>query len=244
MIEFRLSGENLELSKAEVEALFDCEASLQNNIASIEAKISKRKIIELCERSSMIKRCSLDGKKIWRVTKGRFKGREPKEKLAFTPTSLKPKFAKLLVNLTGVKKGTILDPFCGGGSVLIEASLLGLKAIGIDADLRAIKYSKTNLKQYKLKGLVKLGNATDLQMNANSIDAIATDPPYGRSSKIFGNDLYRLFLEEAYKVLKPNRRLIMILPSDQRLPENKFEAKSYDLYVHKSLTRRVYVLSK
>src|SRR5207245_6361436 len=49
------------------------------------------------------------------------------------PISLHPKFARALVNLARVPMaGTVLDPFCGTGGVVLEAMQLGLRGIGLD----------------------------------------------------------------------------------------------------------------
>ncbi len=45
-----------------------------------------------------------------------------------------PQMIKGLINIMGVKPGnTILDPMMGSGTVLIEARLMGIKSVGIDA---------------------------------------------------------------------------------------------------------------
>ena len=45
-----------------------------------------------------------------------------------------PQMIKALINVMGLKLGeTVLDPMMGSGTVLIEASLMGIKSIGIDA---------------------------------------------------------------------------------------------------------------
>jgi len=45
-----------------------------------------------------------------------------------------PQMIKALINIMGLKNGeTVLDPMMGSGTVLIEASLMGIRSIGIDA---------------------------------------------------------------------------------------------------------------
>ncbi|MGC8490662.1 MAG: TRM11 family SAM-dependent methyltransferase [Syntrophobacteraceae bacterium] len=44
-----------------------------------------------------------------------------------------PQMVKALINIMGLKPGdTILDPMMGSGTVLIEASLMGIKSVGVD----------------------------------------------------------------------------------------------------------------
>ena len=62
---------------------------------------------------------------------------------------LPPKLARLMINLSGIDLvgKTLLDPFCGSGTVLAEASLMGLqKIIGSDISEKAMKDTKKNLR--------------------------------------------------------------------------------------------------
>jgi tRNA (guanine10-N2)-dimethyltransferase len=194
-------------------------------------------------------------KLLWKAEKGRFLQREPIKKPAFHPTSLKPKLARLLVNLSRVKKNeTLLDPFCGTGSILIEAAILGLKPIGIDIDAKMIKGSETNLKFYKLKAKLLQGNALNLSKNfkSNSIDAIVTDPPYGRSTFVGAKSLkslYEGFFSSAHKILKPKKYLSLLYPHyiNAKKMLNKRQWKiifESEMYVHGGLTRKFLVLQK
>ena len=59
--------------------------------------------------------------------------REPGRKPFFHPSMMNAPLARVMCNLAGVMPGEIaLDPFCGGGGILCEASLIGAKTIGID----------------------------------------------------------------------------------------------------------------
>ena len=67
-----------------------------------------------------------------------------------SPISLDPRLARCLINLTGIEKGIILDPFCGVGGILIEAGLMNLKPVGYDID-------KITLQKCKIKTLIEIG---------------------------------------------------------------------------------------
>ncbi|OGL99894.1 hypothetical protein A2501_05185 [Candidatus Uhrbacteria bacterium RIFOXYC12_FULL_57_11] len=61
---------------------------------------------------------------------------------------LPPKLARMMVNLSGADPihSTLLDPFCGSGTVLMEAILLGFtKVIGSDISEKAMEDTKANL---------------------------------------------------------------------------------------------------
>jgi DNA modification methylase len=58
-----------------------------------------------------------------------------------------PQLAKTLINLSGQTNGTILDPYCGSGTVLLESQLNGFNAIGFDLNPMAnlIAKAKTGI---------------------------------------------------------------------------------------------------
>lgn len=61
---------------------------------------------------------------------------------------LPPKLAQIMINLAyspQQKNAILLDPFCGTGVVLQEASLMGYKTYGTDISEKMINYSRTNL---------------------------------------------------------------------------------------------------
>lgn len=68
---------------------------------------------------------------------------------------LPPKLAQIIINLAvadfkPLYGATLLDPFCGTGVVLQEATLMGYDIAGSDLDARMIEYSDVNL-QWLLK---------------------------------------------------------------------------------------------
>lgn len=94
---------------------------------------------------------------------------------------LPPKLAQILINLCGdLKKGsTVLDPFCGTGVVLQEASLMGYKIYGTDLSDRMIEYSEKNLKWLDAKDFkVEQGDATEHTWTGK-IDAVACETYLG-----------------------------------------------------------------
>jgi len=99
---------------------------------------------------------------------------------------LPPKVARIMVNLAtrGQSGLTIADPFCGTGTILAEAMLVGCNVIGSDTNLDAIKGSKSNL-SWVLSNLpvTPLPNYSVLIADAThfseSVDAIATEPYMG-----------------------------------------------------------------
>lgn len=57
------------------------------------------------------------------------------------------RLARMMVNILGLEKGqTLVDPFCGIGTFLIEGLFAGLDVIGVDDDHKIVESSKQNLK--------------------------------------------------------------------------------------------------
>ena len=93
---------------------------------------------------------------------------------------LPPKLAQIMINLAAPKHGgRILDPFCGTGVVLQEASLMGFGAYGSDIGAKLIDMSRDNgAWLQKAHGTpdwsLEIGNATNHQWSG-SIDAVVTE---------------------------------------------------------------------
>lgn len=59
---------------------------------------------------------------------------------------LPPKLAQIMINLSGAKPNDYLwDPFCGTGTVLQEAALIGVNAYGSDLSDKMISYTTENI---------------------------------------------------------------------------------------------------
>ncbi|MGC8505872.1 MAG: DNA methyltransferase [Thermoplasmata archaeon] len=169
----------------------------------------------------------------------------------FSPVSMHPRYAKFLVNSTVCIPGdTILDPFCGTGGILIEAGLLGLKAIGNDVSLSMVMGARLNCKFYGLND-VRITNhdVSNLSLDEN-VDGIATDFPYGRNSAVFkteGMDLYRNAFMKFHEFLKEGKRCSVVVSDLKSLEpaQGLFSTvKIIPVRQHKSLTRFYSVLVK
>ncbi len=144
---------------------------------------------------------------------------------------LPPKLAQIMINLSRAKENeTLLDPFCGSGTILTESIIMGFKnLIGSDNSSKAIQDTKENIKwiseKYKLSDinfkLYKV-NAKNISkfVQPNSIDAIVTEPYLGPQRgkleiKKIANELTTLYskgLKEFQKILKTEGRIVMVFP--------------------------------
>ncbi len=178
-----------------------------------------------------------------------FGERKPHKRPELSPTSLDPRLARCLVNLSQADLcGTIIDPFCGVGGILIEHGLLGGKCVGYDINNIELKKCEINLKHYKIKKQnYQLINKDALTIK-KQYKYIVTDLPYGRNSKINKKlkTLYSQFLKLCKRTIKP-KILVIGVPSfinfREIIKQNKYKIKhNFKIYIHKSLTKEIYVL--
>jgi len=146
--------------------------------------------------------------------------------------STSPKVCRALLNFAGARPGdTILDPFCGTGTLLMEAAMLGMKCIGIDIDGDQVQGTKSNLSWFgkdlgqRIDFDVFKGDARNLtKLISRQVDAVAFEPSLGPVSKEQPTaaeaqetideltDLYREALAEITQILRPDGRVAMTIP--------------------------------
>jgi tRNA (guanine10-N2)-dimethyltransferase len=154
-----------------------------------------------------------------------------------------------MVNLSRARPGEYFaDPFCGVGGIVIEAALIGCQVVGVDASTRMLRGVRKNVTYFGLQtsGVVK-GDSRSLPFHG--LDAIATDPPYGRDSSTRGlkvNDLIREFLLGASSSIHHGAHLCISAPSEIELTDLAedagFEVRERHLArIHRSLTRQFVV---
>jgi len=176
-----------------------------------------------------------------------FEKRHPKKWPAKHPSTLRPRLAKALINLSGIEKGKLLDPFCGGGGILIEASLMNYKIVGYDLSKYMLIRCEKNLKHHKITEYkLKYKDATKKLEKAN---LIVTDPPYGMTTSLFRKDISKLYEKFLKSAELSTNHLVMIFPNKIKHKEliklTKFKLKNqYKIRVHRSLTRNICVLEK
>jgi len=152
--------------------------------------------------------------------------------------SIPPRLARIMVNLSLTRsegKRVLLDPFCGIGTILQEAALMGFDVMGTDIDegccVAAIENLfwlsqdyKLNLEELETK--IMRADATKLSkvFEPKTIDVIVTEPNLGPALKIAPDQnkaegilrglkpLYQKSLQEFSSILKPGGRVCIVLP--------------------------------
>lgn len=168
------------------------------------------------------------------------RNREPGQKPFFHPSMMNSTLARVMCNLAGVMPGEImLDPFCGGGGILCEASLIGARTVGVDLNWRLLTGSKENLASSGSNYSVIQGDIRNLPVHG--CDCIVTDPPYGRASSTRGAhaiELVESLFERADSILNRRRESICICGSSEMNIQDV--AESMGLVVNQVLQIRVH----
>jgi len=161
------------------------------------------------------------------------------KKLVKHPHEIDMKLARCMVNLSGLKEGqTLCDPFCGTGTILLEAESMGIHSIGIDFDKIMCKITKKNLVANGFGSTVINSGFEEIKNIMGEIDGIVTDLPYGISSRSSVSP--KKLLEDFVSVIPKRKKLVMVYKKGLEV-EQISKAKKYEIYRHKSLTRVIAV---
>jgi tRNA (guanine10-N2)-dimethyltransferase len=192
------------------------------------------------------------GLKLTDISSKTFSERRPRKKPFFHPSAMPSKMARCMVNLAhGKAEALVLDPFCGTGASLIEATYIGCRAVGVDAQRRMVKGTRKNLRFFNIvaEGLV-LADARQLPFT--KVDCVVTDPPYGRSSSTLRSTTKQLVQEvlvSAHALLGVGQRICIASPKTLNIKVlgaalGYRHVESHFAYVHRTLTREIAVFEK
>jgi tRNA G10 N-methylase Trm11 len=150
---------------------------------------------------------------------------------------LPPKVSRMVVNIADRRRDigkvlaqkTLLDPFCGMGTILSEALVMGWNVVGADLDTDVVTRARANIRwltetKKAAEGVTYRFNVSDAvhvsaAVDASTIDAIVTEPfmgpPKVRDVKNTLKGLEKLYigcLRDWHTVLKPQGVVMMALP--------------------------------
>ncbi len=148
--------------------------------------------------------------------------------------TLPPKLAQMMINLSGsAPTATLLDPFCGSGTILQEALRMGyMNVIGSDISGKAIEDTRRNLEWFARNAHIinttrvfqKDVRNLSSELKKNTVDAIVAEtylgPPLRRmpdKAKLVSiieelTELYRASLSSLAELLKPGGTVVMGVP--------------------------------
>jgi tRNA (guanine6-N2)-methyltransferase len=110
-------------------------------------------------------------------------------RLGTRSASLRPTVARAAALLGGLGSGrAMLDPFCGAGTIPIEARLAApqTSAMGYDVDPAAVALARENAQRAGTAVEFQVGSASEVPVG-RTFDAIVTNPPWNRNVRLQGN---------------------------------------------------------
>ncbi|OGJ53266.1 hypothetical protein A2483_00140 [Candidatus Peregrinibacteria bacterium RIFOXYC2_FULL_33_13] len=169
---------------------------------------------------------------------------------------LPPKLAQIMINLKSPEINTIFDPFCGSGTLLLEALLSDNNVIGSDISEKAVSDSIQNIEwlknnyQINSKFKTSIFPLDALQMTLEHLPktnfSIITEPylgpalkkePNEKEIKEIQNNIKNLifdFFRNLSPILEKNTEIIIIFPYIRT------KKKKYFLQIEKEVTKLEY----
>ena len=176
-----------------------------------------------------------------------------RHKTSYAPmAALRTNIAYAMLRLTAPAR-SLLDPFCGSGTILLEAAdaFPGVALYGCDVNEEAVAGARKNAEAEGLSLDIRRVDARALARSYSpDFDAVVTNPPYGlRVGKHLDySRFYRHFLRQAHAVLAPEGRMALIafkrrdfrreLDRSPFLPEEEYAVEIGDI------TPKIYLLRK
>ena len=124
------------------------------------------------------------GPTMWVPDSASMRQRGTLKPLPHSDIALSPRLARTLVNLAGLRPGqTVLDPFCGSGTILTEAYGKSLRCLGLDSSASRVQEARENL-HWSVGGVtdrgydIRKGDARELRrmLRGTKVDAVVTEP--------------------------------------------------------------------
>lgn len=194
--------------------------------------------VSLIEPSIVIYMIFTDDKMYLGLSEPQIQTTRPR-KISKYPTELDWKTSRCMVNLSRLREGEILcDPFCGTGTIPLEAESMGIQSIGMDFDPHMCLLTKRNLEANHYGGVVINSTYHHLPIISGGVNAIVTDLPYGISSR--SSVRPKVIVRDFLSTIPKKMRLVMVYKKGADVDELS-NAKKYEIYRHKSLTRVIVV---
>jgi 23S rRNA G2445 N2-methylase RlmL len=129
--------------------------------------------------------------------------------------SLKPTVASAMLEIAQVANDTpVLDPFCGAGTILIEAALRGAPACGGDLTLSAVQAARENTVEAFLPVMIPVyqWDALHLPLPSASVARVVTNLPWGRQVEPEQEiaSFYTSACAEIERVLAPSGQMALL----------------------------------
>lgn len=129
----------------------------------------------------------------------------------YHPAGINKVVANCIASFVLPESGRVLDPCCGGGTLLIETSNQhpGCQLMGIDKEYNYIQQARRNGKLLNKNISFQKGDGTYTKLGNESVDFILTNPPFGNRIKLGKNRFYEKLIRESKRVLQRKGKLII-----------------------------------
>lgn len=204
-------------------------ASIQSELKNPSLKAAERKKLEKNLEKLMMKKRKFQSRlshhewlaftrSVWR-----FKEMESNVRIGSHPAQFSAEIPRRCIKLYSYVGETILDPFVGVGTTLVQARKLRRKSIGIDISPKYVSLTNKIISQKSIgpseyEPTVKIGDARDLGFIPDeSVHLIITHPPYFNAVRTsetegdlshFEDTEYSIFLNEMDKVFSELERVL------------------------------------
>lgn len=140
--------------------------------------------------------------------------RQHNGRAAERPGALRPTVAAAMVRLAGAKRGNLLDPCCGSGTVLAEAVTAGWQTYGGDLDPDAVDVARHN----SPRSTVERGDARHLPYDDAAMAAAVSNLPFGQQYDVDDEmgDWLGDTLAELARVVRPGGHVVLLAPKIPR----------------------------
>lgn len=123
------------------------------------------------------------GPTVWVPDSASMRQRGTSRPIPHADIAMSPRLARTIVNLAGLRPGqTLLDPFCGAGTILMEAHAKSLRCLGADSRASRVQEARENLRWSAGASDagydIRKGDARDLprMLRGTKVDGIVTEP--------------------------------------------------------------------
>eukprot|EP00105_Crassostrea_gigas_P034286 XP_019918434.1 PREDICTED: THUMP domain-containing protein 2-like [Crassostrea gigas] len=127
----------------------------------------------------------------------------------------------ILTSLLNIQnQSTVLDPMCGKATILLETAknLENVFCIGCDENRDQLKIAAENSRFANVENKLQLfqGDCRALPLQNESVDCIVCDTPFGKkfSTQESLTVFHTSFLQEMYRVLKRNGRMVLLVSEE------------------------------
>jgi SAM-dependent methyltransferase len=130
--------------------------------------------------------------------------------------ALRPSAAAAMVFLAGRGPGRLLDPCCGGGTILAEAQAARWQPFGLDRDPSAIAASRANL---GTPVPLVHGDVRALPFGDGTFRSAVSNLPFGRAYSVQGDPQRWLTaaLSELERVTVPGAPIVLLVPDSRHM---------------------------